>query len=65
MARDTMIQEVLTELRALRTDLGKLREEVAGYRGSLATLKWLLGLVTVPTLAALVWVLKKVGVIVA
>lgn len=62
--RDPILSDILLELRSLRGDVADMREEVAGYRGALNVFKWVFGLVTVPTLSALVWVLKKVGIIV-
>lgn len=44
-------------------NLYALREEVAGYRATIRIMKWVFSLVTLPTMTALVWILRKVGII--
>lgn len=51
-------------LNRIETKLDEVLERVAQYQGAINVLRWVFGLVTVPTLGALVWVMKKVGIIV-
>jgi hypothetical protein len=64
MTRDDRLNRIEHKLDEVLTDMSKLREQVAQYQGAINILRWVFTIVTVPTLGALIWILKKVGIIV-